>query len=136
LSEENSNLKVLIVEDDENLRKFMKLIIENKYNFPILEASDGKSAMEILSKEIPFLILLDLMLPEISGIQLLEEIRKKDEIKNVPVIVCTSVSDRNVVIDLVRLGITEYLLKPITPAQLVNKINELLTAIEDRKLTK
>jgi DNA-binding response OmpR family regulator len=65
--------------------------------------------------------MLDVM-PEMDGIQMLTEIRSKEETKEMPVIICSAVSDKNKVIELFNQGIGDYILKPIKPIILVNKI--------------
>jgi DNA-binding response OmpR family regulator len=136
MATENNDQKVLIIEDDENLRKFIKLVLENKFNFTVLEAINGREGLEILKNVQPLFIILDLMMTEINGREFLEIIRKKEETKNIPVLVCTCIADRNVVMDLVKIGITDYMVKPINPAQLTNKINEFLKIQKEKILIK
>jgi response regulator RpfG family c-di-GMP phosphodiesterase len=136
LNTKNDNPKVFILEDDENQRKFTKLILENKFNFTVMEADNGKDGLEILSREIPSLIILDLMMPEMNGRDFLKTIRMSEETKNIPVIVCTCVADKNVVMEMVNEGISEYLVKPVNPPKLINKINEVLKKLEDHNLVK
>ena len=126
MPEDIKEFKVLVVEDDLQLRKFMKLILENKFQFKVFEAENGKIGMEVVEKEKPNLILLDLMMPEVTGSEFLANIRQKDEFKDISVIVCSAVSDKKVISELVRYGISDFILKPVTPTQLTNKIGEFL----------
>jgi PleD family two-component response regulator len=119
-------IKVLIVDDDQVNRRLLKGILETKFNFEVLEAPNGKVGLQLIEQEKPFLVMLDVMMPEMDGVQMLSEIRKKEETKDIPVIICSSVSDKGKVIELFNQGIGDYILKPIKPIILVNKISGYL----------
>jgi DNA-binding response OmpR family regulator len=119
-------IKILLADDEENFRRLLKGILESKFNFEILEASNGKMALEKAIAEKPFLVILDIMMPEMDGVQFLHEIRNNQELKNLPVIVCTAINERNKVVDLFNQGIVDYIIKPIKPILFVNKIKSYL----------
>jgi DNA-binding response OmpR family regulator len=123
---QDHKIKVLIVDDDQVNRRLLKGILETKFQFQVLEAENGKLGLEIVERERPFLVMLDVMMPEMDGIQVLTEIRKREETKTLPVIICSAVSDKNKVIELFNQGIGDYILKPIKPIVLVNKISGYL----------
>jgi two-component system chemotaxis response regulator CheY len=131
---DTKNVKVLLVEDSDEIRRLIKVILESKFNFVILEASNGKEALQILNQENIFLVITDLMMPEMSGIELVKNIRQNEKIKDLNVIVSTSLDDKEIVLDLINQGVTDYILKPIRPIQLTNKITEFLKKHQEKKI--
>lgn len=81
--------KMLIVDDDASARKALALIFERK-GFDIDMASNGKEGLDAISKNKPDVILLDIVMPEMNGIKMLEQIRENPESKNIPVIIVTN----------------------------------------------
>jgi CheY-like chemotaxis protein len=80
---------VLVVEDDADLREMMRRTLE-KGGWAVIEAGDGRMALEHLIEQRPALILLDLMMPEMDGFQFLEEVRKHEEWRSIPIVVVTA----------------------------------------------
>jgi CheY-like chemotaxis protein len=119
-------VKVLIVDDDDTNLRLLKGILQGKFSFEIIEAKNGKLALEMIYSQKPFMVILDVMMPEMDGIQVLEEIRKNEETKDLPVIICSAVSEKSKIVTLFNQGIVDYILKPIKPILLVNKIKEYL----------
>jgi len=128
------NLKVLVIEDGDVLRRFLRFVLENKFHFIVMEAKNGVEGLDILSRELPFLVILDLMMPEMNGVEVLNKIRENERTKDLPVIICTSVSDKRIVTGLIKKGITDYLLKPINVNQVSDKINEVLKIALEKNL--
>lgn len=82
--------KIVIVEDTAEARRLIRRILQSQGNFTILEATNGRSGLELIQKELPDLIILDLMMPEIDGFAVLEALRSKPETASIPVIVATA----------------------------------------------
>jgi threonine synthase len=82
--------KIVIVEDTTEARRLIRRILQSQGNFTILEATDGRAGLELIQKELPDLIILDLMMPEIDGFAVLEALRSKPETASIPVIVATA----------------------------------------------
>ena len=121
---------ILIVEDDPVLSR----MYGEKFNFEgfdVVIAKDGEEGLEIaLGKEID-LILLDIMLPKISGVDLLEKMRKDSKGKNIPVIALTNLADDKERGRALKLGVKEYLVKAMqTPDQVVEKVKKYVTIEE------
>ena len=117
--------KILVVEDSATQRKVIcKMLTDNGYR--TREAKDGTSALELLQKERPDLILLDIIMPGIDGYKVMAKIKEMDEMKNIPIIMLTS---RDNLIDKMRgkiSGTDEYLTKPFKSDQLIEKVNKYL----------
>lgn len=120
-----SKLKILVVEDDKiNLELIVGFLGEN---YDIKVAYDGLSGLEVYKKIKPDIIITDLKMPIMDGIQMLQEVRKVD--KNVRAIILTSYDDIEYLLKAVELHLTKYLLKPISKEELnetvVKAIEEL-----------
>jgi threonine synthase len=82
--------KIVIVEDTPEARRLIRRILQSQGNFTILEATNGRAGLELIQKELPDLIILDLMMPEIDGFAVLEALRSQPETASIPVIVATA----------------------------------------------
>jgi two-component system alkaline phosphatase synthesis response regulator PhoP/two-component system response regulator VicR len=123
---EIKKIKILVVDDDPHIRRLIRIILENKFSFQIIEAEDGRQALISIKQDKPFLIVLDVMMPEIDGFQVLKEIRKEEETKDLPVLICSAINERNKVLELYNQGIIDYIVKPINPVTFNNKITQYL----------
>lgn len=105
-----SKKNILIVEDDDFILKAYQVKFNNE-DFNILVAADGTEALTYLKKEPADLVLLDLMLPGVSGFDVLAAIRKDEKWKNVPVIVLSNLGQQNDIKRCQDLGISDYIIK-------------------------
>ena len=115
------DVKILLVDDSPSNNLLLQNILEEEGYAPIT-SFDGKNALEIIRKEKPDLVLLDIMMPEIDGFEVLEEIVTNDDTKDIRVIVITArkdPEDRNRAIDL---GVIDYIIKPIDIDYLLKRI--------------
>lgn len=115
--------KILFIEDEESLQKAMGDMLESK-GYSALRALDGEAGLGAARKEMPDLILLDLILPKKNGFEVLEELKKDQSTKNIPVIVLTNLEGSAEVERALSLGATTYLVKANY------KLGELLSKIE------
>ncbi|WP_100401803.1 response regulator [Bacillus sp. FJAT-42315] len=121
---------VLIVEDDDKIRQLVKIYLM-KEGYEVIEAADGQTAKELIEQLDPCLLILDLMLPKISGEELCRWLR--EDLKNLmPVIMLTAkVSEKNR-IDGFKLGADDYVVKPFSPAELMVRIEAVLRRTASR----
>ncbi len=120
-------MKLLFVEDDELLRKSYSIYLEELFD-EIIEAADGKEGLEMYYKHKPDIIMLDISMPFINGMDVVKEIRKED--KDVTIIVLSAHSDKAYLFDAIELNIFKYLVKPL-PRSLFK--DSILKAIENKK---
>jgi adenylate cyclase len=112
---------LLVVEDEPEIRDLVAMLLQNlDYNLSIAE--DGAQAMDILKHSNIDLVLLDLLLPEINGYELLEEMRANEAWQNIPVIVLSGTTDMDNVVRCVELGAEDFLPKPFNPLLLRTRI--------------
>jgi two-component system, OmpR family, response regulator VicR len=121
---------IVYVEDDEEMIELVTLILERK-DFRVSGASGGKKGWDIIQSEIPDLVLLDLMMPDIDGWEVYQNIRDTESTKDIPVIIITAKAqsvDR--VLGLHIAKVNDYITKPFKPEELVESIEKLLSRIE------
>ncbi|EKD46741.1 MAG: Two component transcriptional regulator, winged helix family [uncultured bacterium] len=120
--------KILIVEDD----MFIRDIYQVKFfqeGFDVTTAEDGIKALEILETMTPDIILLDIIMPYMNGMEVLKKIKENDVLKKIPVIMLTNISEKEKVTEGTELGISDYIIKShFTPSEVVHKVNALLNA--------
>lgn len=111
-------MNILIAEDEDDIRKLIYLHMK-KENYNVYEACDGKEALEIFRKEKIDLVLLDIMMPNINGISLIQKIREKSTI---PIICITAMGNDSDKVLALGLGADDYLVKPISPLELSARV--------------
>jgi DNA-binding response OmpR family regulator len=117
-------VKILYVEDEKDLAELVKTYLEsNKFEVDI--AYDGLEGLK-KAKENPDLIILDLMLPKMSGQEVLERLRYDPKTKNIPVIVLTARGESQTIFDMMKLGSFDYLIKPYDHKELLDTIKRAL----------
>ena len=123
-------MKLLIVDDERHVREAIKLLIQwDNFSFQtVLEAANGQDAMEIISNEKPDIVLTDMLMPLINGVQLLESIQNYDS--TIKTIVISGYDDFNYVRHTIKYGGQDYILKPIDEEQLNQAISKAVASRE------
>jgi DNA-binding response OmpR family regulator len=126
---------ILVVDDEENNRDILarRLIRDG---FAVTTAINGANAIKTLERERFDLILLDFMMPEMDGLQVLQQIKRNSSCANTPVFMCTAVGDKETVVRCIQAGATDYLLKPIDYHAAMTRINRCLAQRDRGNLTK
>ena len=114
--------KVLMIDDDENICRLVKLNLE-KEGFQVLVAYDGESGLDLVSRENPDLILLDIMMPGMDGVEVLRQIRKD---RTTPVIMLTAKADTFDKVLGLELGADDYITKPFDTKELTARIKAVI----------
>lgn len=123
--EEVKQKKILIVDDNSSDREWLKRIINTGYE--ILEADNGNSAIEITNRKHPDLVLMDVMMPKVSGYSVCARVKSNPDTKDIPVVMVTGLgTEMNMKIGK-EMGASGYLVKPIKPDQLREVFNKYLT---------
>ncbi len=123
---EMQNPMILIVDDEERMVRFIRLNLEQD-GFSTAEANSGMEAMQKLRDQLPDLMLLDVMLPDIDGFEVLSMVR---EISSIPVIMLTAKGEEEEKIRGLELGADDYITKPFSPRELVSRIRAVLRRAE------
>lgn len=118
--------KILIVEDDGFLQQMYVTKLEME-GFQVVAADDGEKGLKAMKKEMPDLVLLDLLLPKKDGFEVLADKAKDPEIKEIPVLVLTNLGQKQDIEQCFELGAKDYLIKAhFIPSEVVTKIREIL----------
>ena len=117
--------KILLVDDEENIRLLVKVNLE-KVGYEVIEAPDGKKAMELLQTNIVDLVVLDLMLPEMDGLEVCRLIRRDSRTANLPIIMLTAKTEEIDRVIGLELGADDYLTKPFSQRELLARVKAIL----------
>jgi two-component system response regulator VicR len=121
--------KVLCIEDEKEMIDLIKLILERR-GFEVLGALGGKEGLEVIRREKPDLILLDLMMPEVDGWEVYRQMKADEKLKDIPVVVVTAKAQSiDKVLGLHIAKVDDYVTKPFGPQELLKSIDKVL-AIE------
>jgi len=117
---------ILVVDDCEDIRFVLKLKL-SKMGFDVVEATDGEDALEILEEDEDIdIMLMDIMMPNLSGLDVLEEIRNKQKSKKIMVILLTANKEESVYEKAVQLGADGFITKPIKDQILQDQLKKIL----------
>ncbi len=120
------NKKILVVDDEERMLRFLRLNLEHD-GFQVIEATKGHEALDKMRTDLPDLILLDIMLPDLDGFEVLKMVR---EISNIPVIMLTAKGEEDDRVKGLELGADDYVTKPFSPRELVSRVKAVLRRVE------
>lgn len=116
--------KIVLAEDNSIFLLLLKFRLE-KEGYKILTAVDGKEAIDLIEEHSPELILTDIMMPFISGLEVISHVRNKLNMKT-PIIVFSSAGQEEIVLKAFDLGATDFMSKPLSPNELVIRVKRLL----------
>jgi DNA-binding response OmpR family regulator len=118
--------KIMVIDDEEKLGKYIKSVLE-QYSCRVTHILDGKRGLELIKKEQPDLILLDLLLPGIHGLELCKIIKKDDRLKHIPVITMSAVYGKvTAEMESRKSGADDFLEKPMNFGELLGKIKKFI----------
>jgi len=116
---------LLVVDDNEMNRDLLSRRLERQ-GYRVTVAVDGRQALEILNREDFNLVLLDIMLPEMNGYQVLEQLKADQSLSHIPVIITTALDEADGKAKCIALGAEDYLTKPFNPVMLKSRISDCL----------
>lgn len=117
-----NNLTLLYIEDDNELREQFVRILSTKFK-KIYEATNGVEALKKYEEYSPDMMLVDINIPKINGLDVIEEVRKSD--KNTPIVILSAYSDQEILLRAVKLGLSEYLIKPVPHKKLLTVLQDM-----------
>ena len=119
------NMRILVVDDFATTRRIIKGTLKQLGPTNVAEADDGSSALEELRKEKVDLILCDCNMPNMNGLELLKAVRGDENLKDTAFIMLPSEEKREEVIEMVKSGVNDYIIKPFAPDTLKNRIEKV-----------
>lgn len=117
--------KILVVDDSSEIRHYLKDKLLEPFGYHVLAARDGETALAMVQRENPHVILLDINLPKMSGVDVLQTLREKKS--TIPVIMITSEAEPSMILTCFRLGAKDYLSKPFTAEEATSSIDKVLS---------
>ena len=117
---------VLVIDDDDINLQVAKMILEKKLPCRVITADNGVQGLEILRRQYVRVVLLDIMMPEMDGIEVLKEIRADNKLKNLPVMMLTASIDKDNIKQAITLNVKDYIRKPFLPAELIARVEKKL----------
>lgn len=120
-----SELKILVVEDEDAIRDMLVMVLK-KAGLSVQWAGDAEIALQMIHEQLPDLILLDWMLPGISGVELAKRLKKHEHYAQVPIILLTARGEEEDKVKGLEIGADDYVTKPFSPKELVARIHAVL----------
>ena len=119
------DIRILVVDDMSTMRRIIKTILNQLGYTNIEEAEDGKQALAKLKKEKFDFVITDWNMPEMDGLTLVKAIRSDEELKNLPVLMVTAEARKENVMEALKAGVNNYIVKPFTPEVLKEKMEKI-----------
>jgi two-component system alkaline phosphatase synthesis response regulator PhoP len=129
--EEKMKEKILIVEDEKDITKMLEYNLK-KEGFRVLSAGDGEDALDLATREHPDLVILDLMLPGMDGLEVCKELKKETKTAPIPIIMLTAKSQESDKVIGLELGADDYITKPFSPRELIARIKAVLRRMKEK----
>ena len=121
----DSSYKILLVDDEEDILEFLSYNL-SKEGYDVITASNGKKGLDLAKKTIPDLILLDVMMPEMDGMEVCENLRSTKELDDTFIVFLTARSEEYSELSGFNVGADDYISKPIKPKLLISRIQAIL----------
>ena len=118
-------LKVLTVDDSKTIRMIVKKAFK-QYDCEMFEAENGVEGLAVAAKEKPGLIVLDITMPVMNGIEMLEKLKSEPALKDIPVIMLTAESGKDNVMQIVKMGVKDYMVKPFKGEDLIGRVEKIM----------
>ncbi len=121
-------MKVLAVDDSATMRRIIKNQLKQSGVEDVDEAENGREALMLLGRVQYDLLITDWNMPEMTGLELVIEVRKTDTIKSIPILMITTVSAKEDIVNALKAGVNNYVVKPFDAATLQAKVTQLVGA--------
>ncbi|MBI9087536.1 MAG: response regulator [Desulfobacterales bacterium] len=118
-------LKILTVDDSKTIRMIVKKAFK-PYDCELYEAENGQQGLEVAGREKPDLIILDITMPVMTGVEMLEKLMENPDLKGIPVIMLTAESGKDNVMQIVKMGVKNYMVKPFKGEQLIERTQKIV----------
>lgn len=128
-------MKTLVVDDDEIVRTFVQRVMEHS-GYEVHLAEHGRQALDVIESLDPDLLVTDLNMPEMDGYELIQSVRAMPNFKHLPIICLSSVNQRGDIERLIEQGISSYVLKPVKPSDLADRIRIVASRERSWKLSR
>ena len=124
-----SSMKILAVDDSPTMRRIIVNTLKRAGYEDVTEASDGKDALAKMKVEQFNFVITDWNMPEMDGLTFVSQVRSSDDFRDVPILMVTTRSVKDDIIEAMKAGVNNYIVKPFTPETLGEKIKQVLKAV-------
>ncbi|MDY6863820.1 MAG: response regulator [Thermodesulfobacteriota bacterium] len=125
----DNSIKILIIDDMQTMRKIIKNILKQIGFNDFVEAENGAQALKVLEGKTTIdLIISDWNMPELNGLELLKKVKADDALKSIPFLMVTAEGLKENVLEAIKAGVNNYIVKPFTPAALQEKIDAIFAS--------
>ena len=118
-------IKILTVDDSMTIRKLVRKAFKD-FNCSFVEAENGVEGLALANKEKPNLIILDITMPIMNGVEMVRKLKEEKELKDIPIVMLTAEAGRDKVTEVVRLGVRDYVVKPFKGDELVTRVRKVI----------
>ncbi|MEX0780838.1 MAG: response regulator [Balneolales bacterium] len=123
---------ILIVDDEQDILDLISYNLESE-GFEVLKAENGQDGIKLVKQHKPNLVLLDIMMPKMDGLEVCEKLRKEQSVQNIPIIFLTARGDEQTEVDGLDRGADDFITKPISIKKLVSRIKAVLRRFDEAK---
>lgn len=127
-------MKILICEDEEIMLTALQFRLR-KQGYEVLVAEDGKQALQKIQQHTPDIIVADIMMPFVTGLELVHYVRQ-DMKSSLPIIVISALENEEIILDAFRLGATDFITKPFKPNELILRIKKIFQELKEQETLK
>jgi two-component system cell cycle response regulator len=121
-----SSPKILSVDDSRMIQALIKKAFAD-YDVQMLFANNGAEGLDLAAKEMPDVILLDITMPVMDGVECLGKLKADPSLKDIPVIMLTAETGKENVLKIVKMGVRDYIVKPFTEANVIERVSRIVT---------
>lgn len=125
-----ANKTILVVDDEKDLLDLIEYNLK-KENFDVLKAENGEEGIKIAKEHKPDLVLMDIMMPKMDGMEAVEKMRADDDLKSIPIIFLTARSDEKTEVEGLNKGGDDYITKPISTTKLISRIKAVMRRFDE-----
>jgi two-component system alkaline phosphatase synthesis response regulator PhoP len=118
--------KILVAEDEADIRELVAFSLINIAGFEVVKARNGAEAVEMARTEVPDLILMDVRMPKMTGVEACAKLKEIPETEDIPIVFLSAMGQETEIQQGMEVGAVEYILKPFAPDVLMNKVREIL----------
>jgi CheY-like chemotaxis protein len=118
--------KILVAEDETDIRELIAYSLVNIGGFQVVKARNGEEAIELARTELPDLILMDVRMPRMTGVEACAKLKENPDTKDIPVVFLSAMGQEQEIQHGMDVGAMEYILKPFAPEVLMDKVHDIL----------
>jgi CheY-like chemotaxis protein len=122
--------KILVAEDETDIRELVAFSLENIGGYQVVKAKNGAEAVEVAQAELPDLILMDVRMPRMTGVEACAKLKTIPETRDIPVVFLSAMGQEQEIQQGMDVGAAEYVLKPFAPDVLMTKVTEILGRLD------